>query len=90
MKTRTEPSFDNFFKSPSPFANLFDKDVHTVRVTRKNRKDMAEMTAEKNMKQGDNEFLLSEKINCSKWFDNQSFTMLFSNVKGVATISTVL
>ena len=48
------------------------------------------MTAEKNMKQGDNEFLLSEKMNCSKWFDNQSVTILFSDVKRIATISTAL
>ena len=42
------------------------------------------------MKRGDIEFLFSEKVDCFKWFDNQSVTMLFSNAKGMATIPIVL
>ena len=48
------------------------------------------MTANKKMKRGDIEFLFSEKVDCFKWFDNQSVTVLFSNSKRMATISTVL
>ena len=51
---------------------------------------MAEMTGDKNMKRGDDEFLFSNKVDCCKWFGNQSLTILFSNVEGMATISTVL
>ena len=48
------------------------------------------MTADKKMKRGDIEFLFSEKVDCFKWFDNQTVSVLFSNAKGMATISTVL
>ena len=48
------------------------------------------MTADKKTKRGDIEFLFSEKVDCFKWFDNQSITVLLSNAKGMATISTVL
>lgn len=48
------------------------------------------MTANKTIRRGDNELLFSKKVDCCKWFDNQSVIMLFSNVEGMATILTVL
>ena len=42
------------------------------------------------MKRGDIEFSFSKKVDCFKWFNNQSVTVLLSNAKEMATISTVL
>ena len=66
--------FDSFFNSPLLIAKLFDKGVYAVETTRKNRKDMSEITSIKNM-------------DCCKWIDNLSVTVLFHNVEGMTTTS---
>ena len=42
------------------------------------------------MRRGDQVFLFSKSCDYYKWFDNQSVTMLLSNVERITTISTVL
>lgn len=80
--------FDSFFNSPLLIAKLFDKGVYAVETTRENRKDMSEITSIKNIKRDDDERLFSEKMDCCKWFDNLSVTVLFHNFEGMATAST--
>ena len=55
----------------------------------KNRKGMPEITFDRKMKMGDFKYLYFWKVNCCKWLDRLSVTMLFSNVEGMATISIV-
>ena len=42
------------------------------------------------MKRGNFEYLYSDKVACCKWLDRPSVTMLFRNIEGMATASTVL
>ena len=41
------------------------------------------------VKRDDFDFLYSDKVACCKWLDRRSVTILFSNVEGMATTSTV-
>ena len=50
---------------------------------------MPEMPDDRKMKRGDFEYLYSDKVACCKWLDRRSVTILFSNVEGMATTSTV-
>lgn len=52
--------------------------------------DKSDMAVDKNMRRGDQVFLFSKSCDYYKWFDNQSVTMLLSNVERITTISTVL
>ena len=42
---------------------------------------MAEMTADKNVKKEDHEFLSSKRVGCCKWFKKRSVTTLVSYVE---------
>ena len=47
------------------------------------------MLVDRKMKIDDFEYLYFDKVSCSKWLDRRSVTMLFSNVEGMETTSTV-
>ena len=47
------------------------------------------MPVDRKTMRGDFKYLYSDKVACCKWFDRCSITLLFSNVEGVATTSTV-
>ena len=42
------------------------------------------------MRRGDPDSMYSEKVACCKWLDRCSVLMLFSNIEGMSTTSTVL
>ena len=48
------------------------------------------MTEDRKMRSGDHDYMYSDKVTCCKWFDRRSVLMLFSNIEGMSTISTVL
>ena len=82
--------FDNFFNSPSLITKLYDRGLCGVGATRKDRVGMPEMTADRKMRRGDHDYMYSDKVACCKWFDRRSVLMLFSNIEGMSTTSTVL
>ena len=51
---------------------------------------MPKMTAGCKMRRGDHDYMYSDKVACCKWFDRRSVLMLFSNIEGMSTTSTVL
>lgn len=81
--------FDNFFNSPSLIVKLYDRKLYGIGTARKDRKGMPNLMQDKKMKRGDFEFQFSDKVGCCKWFDRRSVVMLFSNVDGMTTTSTV-
>ena len=48
------------------------------------------MTADRKMRRVDHDCMYSDKIACCKWFDRGSVLMLFSNIEGMSTTSTIL
>ena len=58
--------FDNFFNSPMLIENLFQKGIYGIGTVRANRKQMAKMIDEKQIKRGDCEFL----IQVMQWLAN--------------------
>ena len=81
--------FDNFFNSPSLIIKLFDKGLYGIGTARMDRKGMPKMKPDKQMKKGDHECQFTDKVTCCKWFDRRSVTMLFSNISGIQSTSTV-
>ena len=81
--------FDNFFNSPSLIIKLFEKGLYGIGTTRVNRKGIPKMKPDKEMKRGDHEYQFTDKVACCKWFDRRSVTMLFSNIPGMQSTSTV-
>ena len=82
--------FDNFFNSPSLITKLYDRGLYGVGTARKDRVGMPEMTADRKMRRSDHDYMYSDKVACCKWFDRRSVLMLFSNIEGMLTTSTVL
>ena len=82
--------FDNFFNSPSLVTKLYDRRSYGVGTARKDKVEMPQMTEDRKMRRGDHDYMYSEKVACCKWFDRRSVLMLFSNIEGMSTISTVL
>ena len=68
---------------------LCERGKYGIGTARKDRKEMPEMPVDRQVKRDDFEFLYSDKVACCKWLNRRSVTMLFSNVEGMATTSTV-
>ena len=81
--------FDNFLNSPSLIVKLCERGKYGIGTARKDRKEMPEIPVDRQVKRDDFEFLYSDKVACCKWLDRRSVTMLFSNVEGMVTTSTV-
>lgn len=81
--------FDNFFNSVSLITKLFDNGIYGVGTARMDRKGMPKELKAGQMKRGDNRFLFSDKVACCVWFDRRPVTMLFSNITGMQSTSTV-
>ena len=82
--------FDNFFNSPSLITKLYDRGLYGVGTARKDRLGMPKMVVDRKMRRGDHNYMYSDKVACCKWFDRRSVLMLFSNIEGMSTTSTVL
>ena len=82
--------FFDVFNSLSLTTKLYDRGLYGVATARKDRVGMPEMTADRKMKRGDHDYMHSDKVACCKWFDRPSVLMLFSNIGGMSTTSTVL
>ena len=67
----------------------YDRGLYGVGTARKDRVGMPEMTADRKMRR-DHNYMYSDKRACCKWFDRRSVLMLFSNIEGISTTSTVL
>ena len=72
--------FDNFFISPLLIVKLYQRGLYGIDTARIDRKGILEMPFDRNMKRSDFENLCSSKVACC--------TVLFSNVKGIATTYT--
>ena len=81
--------FDNFFNSSFLIIRLFDKGFYGVGTIRIDRKRMSNWKRDKQMKRGNHEYQFTDKVACCKWFDQWSVTMLFSNISGIKSTSTV-
>ena len=81
--------FYNFLSSPSLIVELYERRLYGIGTAGKDRKRIPEMPIDRRMKRGDFEYLYSDEVTYCKWLDRCSVTMLFTNVKGMATISTV-
>ena len=82
--------FNNFFNSPSLITKLYDQDLYGAGTAKKGRVRMPKTTADRKMRRGDHDYMYSNKVACCKWFDRHSVLMLFSNVEGMSTTSTIL
>ena len=81
--------FDNFFNSPLLVNKLYEKGLYCVGTVRKDRRSMAVLPNDSNMKQGDIEFQFSENIAAVKWFDNHGVTLVGTALEGCDQISSV-
>ena len=81
--------FDNFFNSPLLVNKLYEKGLYCVGTVRKDRRNMAVMPNDSNMKRGDIEFQFSENIAAVKWFDNRGVTLVGTALEGCDQISSV-
>ena len=66
--------------------NLYERGLYGIGTAQRDKKGMLD---EERMKRGDFEYLYSDKVACCKWLDRRSVAMLFSNVEGMATTSSV-
>ena len=82
--------FNKFFNSPSLITKLYDRGLYGVGTSRKDRVGMPEMMVDRKMRRGDHDYMYSDKVGCCKWFDRRSVLMLFSNIEGMSTTSTIL
>ena len=81
--------FDNFFNSHLLILKLFKKYIYDVKTAQRKRSRMPALPSDKKMKRGDSEYQFSIDFGCCKWMYNQSVVMLFSNIEGMQTKSTV-
>ena len=82
--------FYNFSNSPLLITKLYDRGLYGVGTARKDRVGMPEMTPDKKMRRGDHDYMYSDRVACCKWFDRRSVLILFSNIEGMSTTSTVI
>ena len=73
--------FHGFFNSPLLIVKLYERSLHGIGTTRKDRKGMSQMSFDRKMKRSDFEWLYSDKVACCKSLDRPSVTILFSNLK---------
>ena len=50
---------------------------------------MPEIKPDKQMDRSDHEYQFTDKVACCKWFDQQSFMLLFGSISGMLSTSTV-
>ena len=81
--------FDNFFNSPTLVEKLFDKGIYCLGTVRSDRKNMAVMKKDKDMKRGDVDFQYANNVVAVKWFDNRGVTMVGTCLEECDKISTV-
>ena len=82
--------FNNCFNNPSLTTKLYDRGLYEVGTARKDRVGIPKMMAGGKMRKVDHDYMYSDKVACCKWFDRRSVLMLFSNIEGISTTSTVL
>ena len=75
--------------SPTLVEKLFDKGTYCLGTFRSDRKDMAVMKQDKNMKRGDVDFQYANNVVAVKWFDNRGVTMVVTCLEECDKISTV-
>ena len=68
--------FHNFFNSPTLVEKLFDRGIYCVGTVRSDRKNMAIMKKDKDMKKGEIDFQYANYVVDVKWFDNRGVTMV--------------
>ena len=81
--------FDNFFNSPKLIEKLFQKGIYGIGTVRANRKQLPKMIDDKQMKNGDCEFLFSGNTMACKWMDNWPVLLLSSALEGMNDILPV-
>ena len=68
---------------------FYEGGLYDIGTVQKNRKGMQQMPVERKIKRDDFEHLYSDKVPCCNWLDRRLVTMLFSNVEGMTTTSTI-
>ena len=81
--------FYNFFNSPSLTVKIYEGGLCGTDTARKERKGMPKMCLLTERWKGVTSSTCSNKVISCKCLDRRSVTMLFSNVEGIATTSTV-
>ena len=62
--------FDNLFSSPSLVEKPFDTGIYCLGTVRNDRKNMAVMKKDKDMKRGEVDFQYANNVVAAKWFDS--------------------
>ena len=68
---------------------FYEGGLYDIGTVQKNRKGMQQMPVERKIKRDDFEHLYSNKVPCYNWLDRRLVTMLFSDVEGMTTTSTI-
>ena len=79
----------NVFNSPLLISKLFKKGIYGVGTAQSNRRGMSELPSDKKMKRGDSGYQFSTDVGCYKWMGNRSVVMLFTNIEGTQSKSSV-
>ena len=82
-------NFDNFFNIPLLISKLFKKGLYGAGTAQSGRRGMPALPSNKKMKRRDSDYQFSINVACCKWMDNRSLVMLFSNIEGKQTKSSV-
>ena len=81
--------FDNFFNSPTLVDKLFDRGIYCLGTVRSDRKYMAIMKKDKDMKRGGTDFQYSNNVVAVKWFDNRGVKIVGTCLEEYNKVSTV-
>ena len=68
---------------------FYEGGLYDIGTVQKNRKGMQQMPVERKIKRDDFKHLYSSKVPCCNWLDRRLVTMLFSDVEGMTTTSTI-
>ena len=68
---------------------FYEGGLYDIGTVQKNRRGMQQMPVERKIKRDDFEHLYSNKVPCCNWLDRRLVTMLFSDVEGMTTTSTI-
>ena len=64
--------FDNIFNSTTLVEKIFDSEIYCLGAVRSDRKNVAIVKKEKDMKRGDIDFQYANNVVAVKWFDNRA------------------
>ena len=81
--------FDNFSNSPTLVEKPFDRGIYCLGTVRSDRKNMAIMKKDIDMKWGDIDFQYGNNVVVVKWFDNCGVTMVGTCLEECNKVSTV-